>query len=175
MWRPLKSATKIGKYRGRRGFIAALRTDYFFRAKSWIFSLPAEAQQQLRLTNGATVSAAQHKPLLPGQPGHEPNHADHIHRPQRRSRLAHAHRSAGVCVCVQQAASASMHVQLHAQPRVKHARLKMRGQGWRSARHVHVSVRLCATRGTGERTIGGDKDSIGDGRMWFRTWFVCKL
>ena len=71
--------------------------------------------------------------------------------------------------------SASMHVQLHAQPRVKHARLKMRCQGWRSARHVHVSVRLCATRGTGERTTGGDKDSIGDGRMWFRTWFVCKL
>ena len=56
---------------------------------------------------------------------------------------------------------ACMSPQLYAQPRVKHARLKMRCQGCGVAlgRHVHVSVRLCATRGTGERTIGGDKDT----------------
>ena len=75
--------------------MSALRTDYFFRAWSWICFLSTEAQQRRRLTNTATVSAARHKPLLPGQPGHQPDNAAHMHRPHRRSRLAHAHRSAG--------------------------------------------------------------------------------
>ena len=57
--------------------------------------MPAEAQQRLRLTNAATVSAARLQPLLPGQPGHQPDNAAHMHRPHRRSRLAHARRSAG--------------------------------------------------------------------------------
>ena len=80
----------------------------FLGARSWISFLPAEAQQRRPLTNGATVSAARLKPLLPGQPGHQPYQAAHINGPHRRSRLAHARRSAGG-VRVRERAAFSQH------------------------------------------------------------------
>ena len=171
MWRPLKSATKIGKYRGRRVFIAALPAHgLFFSCKELdlLFAGGSAAAASAHEWCCSDCSAAQSSAARRAWPR---THSRRPHPPSTPPLSTRSCSQIGRGVRLRSAGSfqPAMHVQLHAQPRVKHARLKMRGQGWRSARHVHVSVRLCATRGTGERTIGGDKDSIGDGRMWFRT------
>ena len=60
----------------------------------------------------------------------------------------------GVFVCVSAQLSASMRVQLHAQPRVEQRRLKMRFKGGAALRMCMRLCGLCVTRGTGEHSIG---------------------